>query len=104
MQHRRKMRVRGPDAQSSEQNEFRNESSQWTAKMPCRNCKTKLAVRRVLAREPIRPSDLDSAERALARFAALAYVSDHPNIFVNGNTRDSGESLLSPTALPLVAE
>jgi hypothetical protein len=72
--------------------------------MPSRNSKTKLVVHRTSAPDPIGASECDIVELALARFVALAYVSDYPNHFANGNIGDSGESRPSPSAIPLVAE
>lgn len=55
--------------------------------MATRACKSKLAFQRTVAPEPVTVSELDSAERILARFVALAYVGDHPD-HVSGGTEE----------------
>jgi hypothetical protein len=52
--------------------------------MPRRGSRTKLVVQRTLAPEPIAPSELETVERILARFVALAYVGDNPDLFAAG--------------------
>ena len=58
--------------------------------MPSRASKSKLAFQRTVAPEPIAASELDSAERILARFVALAYAGDHPDLFTAEPNRQSG--------------
>jgi hypothetical protein len=41
-------------------------------------------VQRTLAPEPIAASEFDTAEHILARFVALAYVGDHPELLTAG--------------------
>jgi hypothetical protein len=43
--------------------------------------KSKFAFHRILAPEPISVLELDAVERLLARFVALAYAGDHPDLF-----------------------
>jgi hypothetical protein len=38
----------------------------------------------MVAPEPIAASESDAAERIIARFVALAYVDDHPDLFTSG--------------------
>jgi hypothetical protein len=52
--------------------------------MPSGTRKAKCTFRRIVAPEPISVSELDTAERLLARFVALAYVSDHRGLFTSG--------------------
>jgi len=49
--------------------------------MPAGAGKSKFAFRRILAPEPISALELDAMERLLARFVALAYAGDHPDLF-----------------------
>jgi hypothetical protein len=52
--------------------------------MPGETRKAKYTFSRIVAPEPISASELDTAERLLARFVALAYVGDHPGLFTSG--------------------
>jgi hypothetical protein len=52
--------------------------------MPSEVKKSKCTFRRIVAPEPIPASELDTAERILARFVALAYAGDHPDLFTPG--------------------
>jgi len=63
--------------------------------------KSKLAVRRIVAPEPITDSECNAVERTLARFVALAYVGDHPDSFTAVIERQSDEPLLNSSAVPL---
>ena len=49
--------------------------------MPTRAGEKKCAFRRTVAAEPISAPELETAERLLARFVALAYAGDHPDLF-----------------------
>ena len=49
--------------------------------MPAGARKSKFAFRRILAPEPISAAELNAVERLLARFVALAYAGDHPDLF-----------------------
>ena len=48
--------------------------------MPSRASTPKLAVRKTVASEAIAASEVEIAERILARFVALAYIGDHPDL------------------------
>ena len=69
--------------------------------MPSGARKSKYRFRGIVAAEPISASELDSAERILARFVALAFAADHPDLFTpgtdephDGPTPSSSEVLL----------
>lgn len=57
----------------------------------------------MVAPEPIDASAFEAAERTLARFVALAYVGDHPDLFSAENKEQSGVPVLSPFEVPFVA-
>lgn len=65
--------------------------------------KSKLAIRKMVATESISASDLDNAERILARLVALGYVGDHPDLFKAGSGEQSGLAILSSSAVPSLA-
>ena len=67
--------------------------------MPSRADKCKLEFQRMVAPEPIAASELDSAERILARFVALAYAGDHPDLFTAGTEEQSGVPILPSSAV-----
>jgi len=52
--------------------------------MPSGTRRSKCTFRGIVAPEPISASELGTAERVLARFVALAYASDHPDLFTLG--------------------
>jgi hypothetical protein len=58
--------------------------------MPSGTRKSKCTFRRIVAPEPISAPDLDTAERLLARFVALAYASDRPDLFTAEPDQQSG--------------
>ena len=64
--------------------------------------KSKCTFRGIVAPEPISASELGTAERLLARFVALAYASDHPDLFTPG-TDEPPDGPLSSSAVTLVA-
>jgi hypothetical protein len=49
--------------------------------MPSGTRKAKCTFRRIAASKPISASELETAERLLARFVALAYARDNPDLF-----------------------
>ena len=49
--------------------------------MPDGAGKSKCTFRRTVAPEHISASELDTAERLLTRFVALAYAGEHPDLF-----------------------
>jgi hypothetical protein len=49
--------------------------------MPAGAGKSECTFRRIVASGAISSSDLETAERLLARFVALAYAGDHPDQF-----------------------
>jgi hypothetical protein len=53
-------------------------------------------VRRMVASEPIAATELGTAERILARLAALAYAGDHPDLFTAGPEEPSGAPISPP--------
>jgi hypothetical protein len=70
--------------------------------MPSGTRKSKCTFRGIVAPEPISASELGTAERVIARFVALAYASDHPDLFTVG-TDAPPEEPLSSSAVTLVA-
>ena len=59
--------------------------------MPSETRKLKCTFRSIVAPEPISASELDTAERLLARFVALAYAAEHPDLFTpEQSSRSSG--------------
>lgn len=71
--------------------------------MPSGTRKSKCTFRRIVAPEPISASELDTAERLLARFVALAYAAEHPDLFANRMDEPSNEPTFSSSAVRLVA-
>ena len=71
--------------------------------MPSGTRKAKSTFRRIVAPEPISASELDAAERLLARFVALAYAGEHPDLFTRGTDEPPNEPIFSSSAVPLVA-
>jgi hypothetical protein len=55
--------------------------------MPRGTSQSKFTFRRSVAPEPVCPSELETAERLLARFVALAYAADHPDVFPPGTDK-----------------
>jgi hypothetical protein len=49
--------------------------------MPAGAGKSKCTFRRIVAPAPVSASELEAAERILARFVALAYAAEHPDLF-----------------------
>jgi hypothetical protein len=49
--------------------------------------KQKLAINRIVAPESISDAEWDGVERSLARFVALAYFGDHPDLCTAGTER-----------------
>jgi len=52
----------------------------------------------MLAPEPIAASELDAADRILARLVALAYAGDHPDLFKAGTEERSDVPLFSSSS------
>jgi hypothetical protein len=71
--------------------------------MPSGTRKSKCTFRKIVASEPSSVSELDTAERILARFVALAYAGDHPDLFTPGTDERPDGPTLSSSAVPLVA-
>jgi hypothetical protein len=69
--------------------------------MPSGNRKSKCAFRSIVASEPISASELETAERLLARFVALAYAAEHPDLFAVGTVEPLGGPAFSSSAVPL---
>jgi hypothetical protein len=65
--------------------------------------KSKLVVRKIVAPEPITASELDTAQRILARFVALAYVGDHPDLFAAGTEEQPISTVPSSSVVTSVA-
>ena len=63
--------------------------------------KSKCRFRRSIALESISASELDTAERLLARFVALAYAAEHPDLFTAGTAEELSGPALSSSAVPL---
>jgi hypothetical protein len=63
--------------------------------------KSKYTFRRIVAPESISASELDIAERLLARFVALAYAGENPDLFAPGTDGPAGPTF-SSSAVPLV--
>jgi hypothetical protein len=63
--------------------------------MPSGTRKSKCTFRGIIAPEPISAPELGAAERILARFVALAYASDHPDLFTLGTEEAPDEPLSS---------
>ena len=71
--------------------------------MPSGTRKSQCTFRRIVAPEPISASELDTAERILARFVALAYAGEHPDLFTPGTDDSPAGPTFSPSAVTLVA-
>lgn len=71
--------------------------------MPSGTGKSKCTFIRIIAHEPISTSELDTAERLLARFVALAYAGEHPDLFKPGTDEPPGGPTFSSSAVTLVA-
>jgi len=72
--------------------------------MPSGTRKSKCTFRRIVAPEHISTSELDTAERLLARFVALAYVGEHPDLFTPTTNEPPSPPTLSSSAVTLVAQ
>jgi len=72
--------------------------------MPSGTRKSKCTFRRTVASEPISASELETAERLLARFVALAYAAEHPDLFKAGTIEALGGPTFSSSAVSLVAQ
>ena len=66
--------------------------------------KSKCTFRRIVAPEPISAPELDTAERLLARFVALAYAAEHPDLFTSGTGEPPNRPIFAGSAVPLVAQ
>jgi hypothetical protein len=67
--------------------------------------KSKCTFRRILASEPISASELETAERLLARIVAVAYADEHRDLFTPGTDEPpsvNGGPTLSSSAVPWV--
>ena len=71
--------------------------------MPSVSRTSKCAFRRIVAPEPISPSELETAERLLARFVALAYAAENPDLFPGGIAEPPGGQTFPASAVPLLA-
>jgi hypothetical protein len=71
--------------------------------MPSGTRKSKCTFRRIVAPEPISAPELETAERLLARFVALAYASEHPDLFTPGTDEPPSRPTFSSSAVTLVA-
>jgi hypothetical protein len=69
--------------------------------MPSGTRKSKCNFRRSIAPEPISASELDAAERIVARFVATAYAAENPDLFT-GTEGSAGPALSAASAVPLV--
>lgn len=72
--------------------------------MPSGTRKSKCTFSRIVAPDPISASELDTAERLLARFVALAYAGEHPDLFTPGTDERLGGLTSSCSAVTLVAQ
>ena len=75
----------------------------WIAQWRAEPERSKCTFRRISAPEPIAASELDTAERILARFVALAYAGDHPDLFPAGTNEPPDGPTLASSAVTLVA-
>jgi hypothetical protein len=71
--------------------------------MPSGTRKSRCTFRRIVAPEPISTSELDAAERLLARFVALAYAGEHPDLFTPGTNKPPSGPTSPSSAVTLVA-
>lgn len=71
--------------------------------MPSRASKSSLAFRKTVALDPIAVSELDTAERILARFVALAYAGDHPDLFAAGTEVQTASTVPAVAVVTSVA-
>jgi hypothetical protein len=71
--------------------------------MPSGTRKSKCTFRRIAAPEHISASELDTVERLLARFVALAYAGEHPDLFTSRTDEPPSGPTLSSSAVTLVA-
>jgi hypothetical protein len=55
--------------------------------MPAGAGKSKCTFRRIVAPEPISASEVEAAERILARLVARAYAAEHPDLFASGTAK-----------------
>jgi len=65
--------------------------------------KAKITIRRTVAPEPVALSELEAVERILARFVALTYVGDHPELFIAGTKEQPAITAPSSCVLPFGA-
>jgi hypothetical protein len=66
--------------------------------------KSKCEFRRIVASEPVSAPELETVERLLARFVALTYAAEHPDLFGGGTVEPPGGQNFSSAAVPLVAQ
>ena len=64
--------------------------------------KSKCTFRRIAASQPVSAAELETAEQLLARFVALAYAAENPDLFPGGIAEPHGGQT-SSSAVPLVA-
>jgi len=57
----------------------------------------------MIASETIAASEHEAAERVLARFVALAYLSDHPDVATDRTNARPGVTVPSSSVVPFVA-
>jgi hypothetical protein len=72
--------------------------------MPRGTRKAKFTFRRMVASEPVSASELETAERLLARSVALAFVADHPDLIRPGPFESLSEPALSSAVVTSVAQ
>jgi hypothetical protein len=72
--------------------------------MPSGTRKSKCTFRSIVALEPISAAELDTAERLLARFVALTYAAEYPDLFTPGTVEPPSGPAFSSSAVPLVAQ
>ena len=72
--------------------------------MPSGTRKSKCTFRRIAVPQPVSASESETAERLLARFVALAYTAEHPDLFAAGTTEPPDGPTFSSSAVPLVAQ
>jgi len=72
--------------------------------MPSGTRKSKCTFRRIAAPQPVSAPEFETAERLLARFVALEYAAEHPDLFAGGTTEPPGGQTFSSSAVPLIAQ
>ena len=65
--------------------------------------KSKCTFRRIAASQPVSAAELETAEQLLARFVALAYAAENPDLFPGGIAEPPGGQTFPASAVPLLA-